>query len=719
MSGRGMDLKGLPVASRARWGSMRSLRGFWSTAAISIALVIAIFAAYAQVTGFSFLILDDPTYVKNNPFVGKGITLEGIRWAFTSTYAANWHPLTWISHMLDVQLFGRNPGMHHLMNVMMHAANTILLFIALRMMTGALWRSAAVAALFALHPLHVESVAWISERKDVLSAFFWLVTMISYSWYARNRNMKRYGLVLFFFLMGILSKPMVVTLPFVLLLLDFWPLGRFQPEPWGKTLAAEHGKAPGISRTGWFCVAEKIPFFVLSGISSYITLIAQHKGHAIINLEQAGLMARVMNVIIAYVAYIEKAFLPVHLSAYYPYYPSYPPILVMLSGLLLVLVTVLAFLKRREAPYFMVGWLWFLGTLVPVIGIVQVGTQAMADRYTYVPMTGIFLCLVWLFADVFGKNRYGKPLLAISFIFLLMVLTLATRNEAAYWKNSEVLFRRAIDVTGNNYLAHYGLGCVLSGKGDINQAVKEYREALKCNPKFIEAYNNLGSALFLKGDEDGAIRCYLAALSLNPHRADIFQNIGAAYYRKGNMRYALIYFRRAVLEEPDNQDAQHDLKAAGNAQAKIEKRISEISEGMAKEPHNVKLHMELGRIYHQQDEYDAAIGQYQKVLSLEPGNIQALDLLTRIYYAKKDYPKAIDTLLEIRRLYPDNPGLSYDLACLFAKENKHEESVRCLEQALDKGFSHPESIRTDPCLVNVRNTVSYRKLMERFSRTGR
>ncbi|MDI6829383.1 MAG: tetratricopeptide repeat protein, partial [Armatimonadota bacterium] len=483
-------------------------------AAITL-LAFAVVLPFARVLWHDFITLDDPTYVTSNEQVKQGLSLAGIKWAFTSVQGANWHPITWISHMLDCQLFGTNPMFHHLMNLLIHLANTLLLFLVLWRMTGAVWRSTFVAALFGVHPLHVESVAWIAERKDVLSSLFWILTMWAYSRYTQSPGAKTYLLVVIFFALGLMSKPMLVTLPFVLLLLDYWPLERIANL---KSKSSSTATAPNLR----VVLIEKIPLVFLSCASCFATIYAQNQGGAIGSLEQFTLGVRLANAIVVYITYILKMILPNHLIVHYPHPGSSLPVWqVLASGFSLALFTLLVIMLRRKHKYLAVGWLWYLGTLVPVIGIVQVGVQAMADRYTYVPLIGIFMLIAWGVPEIAEcqkinkeatKNLVGFHILKFAAILTIFALGICTYIQVGYWKDSFTLFNHVIAVCPRNAVAHYNLGVALVNKGDAQNALLEFQKALSIKPGYPDAWYNVGVLLQNQGKIDEAIKSYRQAI---------------------------------------------------------------------------------------------------------------------------------------------------------------------------------------------------------------
>jgi hypothetical protein len=479
-----------------------------------VALFAITLSIYWQAGNHEFLNFDDNEYVTNNSHVTSGLTGENIVWAFTSFDACNWHPITWLSHMTDAQLFGINPRGHHLTNVIVHATSSVLLLFFLFRFTGSLWKSSFVATLFALHPLHVESVAWVAERKDVLCAFFWFLALLFYSEYAVKAKSKLYILSLLFYILGIMSKPMIVTLPIVMLLVDFWPLGRYQIDE----------VSPGCRHLLWRItnfVKEKIPFFACSLFSAFVTVYAQEKCSAMMGFT---IYYRIKNVFIAYVEYIFKTLWPHNLAIYYPYSYSIPIWQAMISLLILLLISFAAICTCRQRPYLFVGWLWFLVTLMPVIGLIKVGTQSMADRYTYVPAIGLYIMVAWGVSDLTKGLRHQRAVLGWLACSVITVSTFLTNRQLGFWQNNFSLYRHTLQVTSNNYLiqsnlvfAHIDHGIDFAKKGNIDAAIQEFQEALRISPNYIDAHFNLGIALGAKGDFDASIREFKETLHIDPN----------------------------------------------------------------------------------------------------------------------------------------------------------------------------------------------------------
>jgi Tfp pilus assembly protein PilF len=529
---------------------------------ICLALAVSTFIAYEPIRHNDFVQYDDYTYVLENTNVKGGITLRSVIWAFTKSYEANWHPITWLSHMLDCEIYGLNPLGHHITNLLIHIANTLLLFLLLSKMTNAVWRSAFVAAAFALHPIHVESVAWAAERKDVLSGLFWMLTILAYVRYTKHPNVKRYMLVLLLFAMGLMSKPMVVTLPFVLLLLDYWPLDRLiwqqnataNPVQEQQNTSATYQKAPI-----WYLLMEKVPLFALSAVSSAITFIAQKHGKAVVSLTNWPLHLRVINALECYLSYIMKMLYPKGLAVSYP-----PQKETMIDVVVLAVagVIVLLMVWGRGKRWLVVGLLWYLGTLVPVIGLVQVGLQIMADRYTYLPSIGIFLVIAWGAKEIFSKMRYSKAILSSGAATALIAMVLLTRTQVSYWRDSPTLFKRSLAVTKNNVVMHSNYGLYLCKQGQYDEAIMHFKEAIRINPKFLDARENICAALVAQGKFDEGIACLTEALQERndwPNIEEMYNNLGSAYALKGNLALAETNFRKALSLKPDYEPVRKNL----------------------------------------------------------------------------------------------------------------------------------------------------------------
>jgi Tfp pilus assembly protein PilF len=535
-------------------------------------------AVYGQATNHDFVSYDDPLYVTQNSHVQAGLTWRGVVWAFTTGHASNWHPVTWLSHMLDIEIFGLNPGEHHLTNVVFHLANAWLLFFVLQRMTGAFWRSAAVSALFCLHPLHVESVAWVAERKDVLSTFFWLLTMASYGRFVEKRGPGRYALVIVSFALGLMAKPMVVTLPFVLLLLDYWPLGRFDsPNPAGD----------GLPKKTLPLVREKIPLFLMAGVSCVVTFLVQQHGPAVQSLEQIPMGVRLTNAVVSYATYVVKTIWPCGLAVYYPHPMSELPAWQIAGAvLLLMVVSGLFAVVRKNHPYLIVGWLWFVGTLVPAIGIVQVGGQAMADRYTYIPVVGLFIAAVWGFAAIGENWKAARRALPVAACTVIAAFTIGTWFQVRHWKNSAALFDHALRVTKDNQLAHNQLGQALHEAGRVDEAIRHFEEALRITPQYVSAHINLGDALKDQGKLDDAAHAYGTALRFVPDHATAKNNLGVILAMQGKMTEGITLFSQVLKVDPENVRAHNNLGIVLAQQRKYEEATHHFREALRIDPNS-------------------------------------------------------------------------------------------------------------------------------------
>jgi Flp pilus assembly protein TadD len=594
---------------------------------VCLFLIVITIAVYWQTRNHEFVSYDDDAYVIENPQVQAGLTRQTIIWSFTTTHVANWHPLTWLSHMMDCQLYDLNPSGHHLTNVLFHLANTVLLFLLLNRSTGSSWRSGFVAALFAVHPLHVESVAWVAERKDVLCTLFWLLTMWTYIYYVEKPRLHRYLLTLLTLGLGLMAKPMLVTLPFVLLLLDYWPLGRFQAGPAGSNdqaqvqlpLSSVKTRMPS-SRLIW----EKAPFFVVSLASCVVTFLVQQKGGAVETVADFPLTIRIGNALVSYVSYMGKMIWPQNLAVFYPHpgtsLPRWQPVA---AGLLLICITIGVIRAGRKRAYLTVGWLWYLGTLVPVIGLVQVGAQALADRYTYVPLIGLFIMISWFIPDLLSAWRHRGILLGGAALTLVSALMVCTWMQLQHWKNDLTLFEHALKVTANNYLAHDSLGNALAEQGKLDQAITHYNAALRINPNSLNTHNNLGVAFLEGGDIDKAITHYYAALRLKSDSAETHNNLGVAFFSMGQLNKAISHYLTAIELDPTFGKAYNNLGNVLFQQGKLDEAIIQYQRALETKTNYPEAHNNLGVALAQQGKMDEAIIQFEEALRLKPGYAQA------------------------------------------------------------------------------------------------
>jgi len=568
--------------------AIKAVPNRWCDWLVALLLVVATVAVYWQVRGHEFLNYDDKIYVSENKNVQAGLTGDNIVWAFARPHIGHWHPLTWLSYMVDVELFGANPSALHTTNLMLHTAGAVLLFFVLRRMTGALWKSAFVAALFALHPLHVEPVAWISSRKDVLSGVFFMLTVLAYARYVDRPGVLRYFLVVLFFALGLMSKPMLVTLPFVLLLLDYWPLGRT-----GGGLSTVQGSAGAY----WKLFREKLPLFALTGMSCVASYYAAKIEGVIGPAEIYPLRLRIPNALVSYVRYISKTLWPRYLAVHYPYPRDTLPLWQAgVALMLLVGVSVLVFRLRRRYPYLGVGWAWYVGTLVPVIGIVQVSDHVMADRYTYVPLIGLFIIVAWGVPDLVARWRYRRVGLAVSAAAVLSAVTVCTWYQLGRWENSVTLFEHALRVTSNNGLAHTNLGHALLEEGRVDEAIDHFSRALTIHPGYVKARTNMGIALAGQGRLDEAVGHLSQALALDPDNVDAHYNMGVAMIKKGNLDVASTHFSEVLRLRPDDADAHFSLGAILMTQGKLPGAAAEFEEVLKLRPDYAKARKYLDQV---------------------------------------------------------------------------------------------------------------------------
>jgi Flp pilus assembly protein TadD len=591
---------------------------------VYLLLIFATLVVFHRLPTHDFINLDDNLLVYENPQVLAGFTKEGVIWAFTQYHSEYWHPVTWLSHMLDCQVFGLRPGLHHLTSLLFHLANCALLLLILRKMTGALWRSAFVAGLFAIHALHVESVAWVAERKDVLSAFFWFLAIWAYVRYAEQPGLRRYLLVVLFFGLGLMAKPMVVTLPFVLLLLDYWPLGRMHLQ---NVNTVSHLNIPGASlfRLVW----EKIPLFVLTAVTVVATVVVQDKVGAIKSLETFPLASRIANALVSYVNYMAKMMWPHRLAVYYPYPETIPVWQVAGSGILLLGISVMVIKAVKNRPYLVIGWLWYLGTLVPVIGLVQVGSQAMADRYTYLSLIGLFIMIAWGVPSILAGWRHERTVFAIASAILLLGCMVGTWRQVGHWQNSITLFQHTVRVTKDNHFAHNNLGVALSRSGRLAEATYHYSQALRLKPDRAEVHNNLGNALAAQGSVDRAVDHFYQALAIDANNARAYNNLGNLLANQGKTEEAINHYNEALRLEPDYVGAHYNLGTALAEQGRTELAIKHLTEALRLMPYWAGAHNNLGILLERRGRLDEAIDHYQEALRLDPGYGKARDNLER------------------------------------------------------------------------------------------
>lgn len=667
---------------------------------ICLLLIAATLAIYWPVVFCDFVPFDDPAYVKDNLQVQAGVTWAGARWAFTTGHTGNWHPLTWLSHMLDVELFGSGAGGPHLVNVLLHAANSVLLFLWLWQLTKAGWRSAIVGALFALHPLHVESVAWISERKDVLSTFFGLLSLLLFARFAQESGDRsqesgttrseaaqspvsrllspEYCFALLFFALGLMSKPMLVTLPFVLLLLDYWPLKRFQLP--GASKRSEDG-----STFSFQLFREKLPFFLLSGISCVVTFFVQRSSGAVSRLGYISLGGRIENAFVSVTQYLWQTIWPAGLAIFYPHPGHWPGLQVALAVLLLFGSSAGVLWFSRRFPFMFTGWFWFVGTLIPVIGLVQVGTQARADRYMYLPSVGLFILLTW------GGGQLASLFLAASRRFVstgavvcLMLLAFAARtsDQLRHWHDGGTLARHAIAVTKDNYVAHNILGTYLLEQNQPAAAAASFRRAIEIKPSDARAYNNLGYALYKQGHAAEAMECYRQSLARNPDFVKPLENLGYLLARAGRLPEAMECYQRTLQLEPDSLDALNNLGNLLADQGRAAEAISYYRRALHTSPNYAEAWVNLGRALARQNQQDKAIECYTQSLRIQPNLAEALYNLGNALVRQGKLEAAAENYQRALQINPADADFHKNLGWVLSRLGQKDEAVKHLNEAL-------------------------------------
>lgn len=651
----------------------------FKTLGICLGLAVITFAVFGQTVTHDFIDFDDNDYVYENPMVAQGLTFRGLAWAFTQFHSANWHPLTWISHMVDCQIYGLRPGGHHLTNVLIHAATAMALFLALRLMTGATWRSGFVAAVFAIHPLRAESVAWIAERKDLLSGLFFILTIGAYTRYVRQPGIARYIFVLLFFALGLMCKPMLVTLPLILLLLDYWPLQR-QESPVKLVL-------------------EKSPLFGLSAFSCFVTLLAQRAG--LQSTDVYSMSLRLANALVSGVVYLRQMIWPANLAVFYPYPRNGFPLGEMaVASSLIGGLTAIAIWQCRKRPWLFTGWFWYLIMLLPVIGLVQVGAQAHADRYTYLPQIGLGVALTWL-AGEWIVSRAAAWTLAGT---VIIGLTICACRQTATWQNTKALWVHAIACTRNNALAHKNLGDALFKEGKANDAISQYRIALQLRPGYAEAHNSLGIALEKNGKLDEAAGEYNDALKIYPTFAYAALNIGALYFKEGRIDDAMAAFQNALQDDPGYAAAHFNMGTAYLRKGQTEDAIGEYRQAIAINPDYMKAHLNLANVLAQTGDYKEAIGHFEKAQQLAPTNAIAFNslawlLATCPQTALRDGPRAVRLAEEANDMAEaKNPMYLHTLAAALAESGRFGEAVETVQKA-----------------IHLAQTAGQKDLVDRFS----
>ncbi len=665
---------------------------------VCVFLLLAVGLVFGQAVRYEFVNYDDGLYVFENPALTRGMTAGGIAWAFTTVHANFWHPLTWLSYLVDFQLCGLKPWGYHLTNVLLHAANAILLFLVLRRMTGRLGPSAFVAAMFAIHPLRVESVAWVAERKDVLSGLFFMLTLGAYVGYVRHPfSLVRYLAVLLLFALGLMAKPAAVTLPFVLLLLDYWPLGRTVPGP-HLDLTSPHGNEGAFVGSAnfvesacrrlsvpWRLMLEKIPLLLLSAVFCVVTFFAE--GEAVARLDRSPMSSRTANALICYVAYLAKLFYPVGLALPYLHVGGNLPVWKVAGSLLLLVgISAAALAYVRRFPYLFVGWFWYLGMLVPMIGLVQVGLHAMADRYTYLPQIGLYAALAWGAARVVASWPYRRWVCNIASASVLAALMGCAWRQTSFWHDSEVLWTHTVACTSRNDVAHCLLGLALVGSGEFDAAIAHQQAALEINPHSAKAHFGLGNALLGQEKIDEAIAHYRKALALDPDFADACYNLAVALVSRGQLDEAIGYYQRLLERQPDRADTHNSLGVALAAQGRFVEAITHYRKALEIQPGYADARYGLGIALTGCGQFEEALVHLQPALKLRPNDADLQSALGDILAARGQFPDAVAHYHKALQIQPGGLAAQKNLAwlratCPVASQRNGEEAVELAQRA--------------------------------------
>lgn len=702
-------------------------------------LVVGILIVYGQVINQNFINVDDSLYVTQNPHIQNGFTLNNFFWAFTTTNAANWHPLTWLSFMSDYEIYGLRAGGYHFTNLLFHIFNTLLLLFVFNKLTGAFYRSIFVAALFAFHPLHVEAVAWVSARKDVLSAFFWLLTIWAYTFYVTRPEAKRYFLVFTFFALGLMAKPMVVTLPFVLLLIDYWPLNRFDNnrtannhkefKQCGDFIA--HTEAPAIRKTAgtaiynkislpnavvdlWqnikqktiiLLILEKIPLFILTILSCIITYIAQKHAGAVASADVFPLDIRMINAIVSYGGYIGRTLWPNDLSVYYPHPGIWPFGKVFLSWCFLLISSLLVLFSSRRYPYVAVGWLWYLGTLVPVIGLVQVGDQAMADRYTYIPLIGLFIMIAWGVPDIIRRLPYRRVILGFISFLVIVALSILSWQRCQLWGDKVALWDDALKHNKSAFVYNIrGLG--YADQGQYKRAIEDFNAAVAIKPDHAEAINNRANVYVAIGQYEQALRDFNYALRLKPHYADNYYNRGILYLKINRFDLAIDDFTMAIRIEPDMADAFNNRGVTFLVKRQYEKAFADFIKTLQINQNNAQAYYNRGTIYNIHKQYGLAIEDFNKALKIKPDYAAAYFNMGLALSAQGKFAGAINSYENTLRIQPKNIDALKNQAIILKKMKRFAEANDKFKRILQVKPNDKEALHNIKTIERLQKKVS-------------
>ncbi|MHC4743672.1 MAG: tetratricopeptide repeat protein [Planctomycetota bacterium] len=683
---------------------------------ICILLAGAVLAVYWQVLRSEFVNLDDTIYVTENEYIKGGFSLEGVKWCFNVGTVAYWHPLTWLSHMLDCELFGLGAGFHHLMSLLIHIANGILVFVVLKRMTGALWQSAFVAAVFAVHPVNVDSVAWVAERKNVLSTLFWLLTIWAYIGYARQGGARRYLITLGLFALGLLAKPMLITLPFVMLLLDYWPLGGLSFK--GSTGRPDKSSGQSSQRRGGLqLIWEKVPFFAMAGVSVILSMVAMRRLGITASTELIPLKLRVANALVSYVGYIDKIVFPRNMAVFYPYpmqVATWKSVgaLLLLAGLSFVFLWVL-----RKKAYYSVGWLWFVGTLVPVIGLVQAGLwPSIADRWAYVPMIGLLIVAAWGVGDISVRRRLPVKASATAAGACLMVLMFCAYLQVGHWRNSHSLFTHALKVTKNNYIAHLNLGNALIKDGATAEAMSHYKKAVEIHPAYTDAHYNLGIALAVQGKHEAAVKSYLEALRLQDDYVEVRLRLAESLTRVGRLDEAISHFEKLLESRGDDLEVLNNYALALVQKKRVAEAIKLYNRALAIDPESYEVLNNLGSALAEQRQFDLAIEHLQRAANLNPEFVKTHYNLGSILIRAGRGDEAVECYEKALRLDPDDKIGHNALGQILAEQKKYGQAAVHFNRAIqldsdfgrayyNLGMLYANTGRTDEAIARFREVL--------------
>ena len=690
---------------------------------ISILIVVPAIIVYWQVKDHGFITFDDQLYVYENPYVKNGFSLESVKWAFSieASEGAYWHPFTWLSHMLDSQLFGLDPGMHHLVNLSFHIVNILLLFFLLNKLTGSLWKSAVVASFFGLHPINVDTVAWLAERKNLLSTSFWMLTILAYFYYLKSPNVFRYMVIVICFVLGLLSKPMLVTLPFVLLLLDYWPLSRitfdYSSHEGNGSISGSPIVSGSTQKIALRLVLEKIPLLILSFASIFISFVSYHTKESLDYAPTVPMLIRIENAVVSYLEYITKMLWPNKLTFYYPY-PSMVPLWKLFVALIvLTAITTAALRLIRKSPYFIVGWLWYIGTLVPVLGIVQGGLwPEFAERWAYVPLIGLYIIIAWGIPDILRNSHYKKVALASSVFIVLLLLMFKTYEQVGYWKNSKTFYTYAIQVNNDNFIAHNNLGNIYLKEKNINGALIQFSEALRARPEYIPSRINMALALYNLGKRNEAIvqlkqaammkpddsniyyclggillsnkqfnqakKLYLKTLHLNPSNYQAHYYLAYILTITGNIDEAVFHYREALRINPFFAEAYFNLGIIESSRGSLTKADYYFSKAVQIDDTYAEAHFNLGIILIDIKKTDEAIVHLVKAVKLKPDNMAYRETLGNVLQSTGDLKGAIENLSAVVQKNPENARTQIILGKLLIDTGKMDEAIIHLKKAL-------------------------------------